>query len=159
MEDMGTKLAKEKKALWNMYISDGRRRSRNVILGAKEELIWEAMSALRDRLRGLDGAELLKRLLPLLNAATRSLGQGMIVHPVRGKDARVLAGHGTMGTTIEGANELPPLLGRFHGRDLIGGFIAVSSDGARVMDMSFQGILEKNEESVRERISRTLFDD
>ncbi len=159
MEEMGTKLAKEKKAIWNMYISEGRRRSRNVILGAKEELIWEAMSALRDRLRGLDGAELLKRLLPLLNAATRSLGQGMIVHPVREKDARVLAAHGTIGTTIERVDELHPYLGRFHGRDLLGGFIAVSSDGARVMDMSFQGILEKNEESVRERISRTLFDE
>lgn len=159
MAEMETKLAKEKKALWNMYISEGRRRSRNVILSAKEELIWETMSALRNRLRGLEGTELSRRLLPLRDIASRALGRDMTLFPVREKDAKALGGKGTMGITIEEAGELPPLLRRFHGRDLIGGFIAVSSDGARVMDMTFQGILEKNEGSVREGISRTLFEE
>ncbi|MCU0798379.1 MAG: V-type ATP synthase subunit E [Candidatus Thermoplasmatota archaeon] len=159
MDDMEIKLAKEKRALWNMYISEGRRRSRNVILSAKEELIWETMSALRNRLRGIEGEELARRLVPLLDAANKVLGRNMTIYPVRGMDASALTGRGTVGTTIVGASELPPLLRRFHGRDLIGGFISVSLDGARVMDMTFQGILEKNEESIREVISRTLFEE
>lgn len=159
MDEMGRKHEKDRKALWNMYISDGKRRSRHAILCAKEELIWEAMSAFRTRLRDMKGPELSLRLLPLVAEARSALGEEMTIFPVRSEDSAVLKGKAVIGLTIEGERDLPQALQRFQGKDLIGGFVAVSSDGSRVMDLTFQGILEKSEDKVREEIARVLFEE
>jgi vacuolar-type H+-ATPase subunit E/Vma4 len=151
------KLEKEKKTLWNMHISEGKRRSRHSLLSSKEELILETISATRIKLSDMRGSELVSNLAILLEHAKSALGPDLRVYPIRTIDADIIRGKVPTGEVLKGARDLPQVLKRFEDKDHIGGFVAVSSDGKKVLDMTFHGLIEKNEERIREEISRTLF--
>ena len=117
----------------------------------------EAITLVRTRMEDLKGEELSGLLLSLLDKARLELGEDMAIHPVRKTDAAGLSGQPGIGAALEDQVELPFELARLKGKDLIGGFIAISLDGKRVLDMSFHGILERDEDGIREMISKALF--
>lgn len=157
IREMEEKLEKEISSIRNVHISDGRRRSRQVLLSAKEELILESLSEIRRRLSSMVGTELDLFLLPLYEKALSILGSDMKVYPIREADRSALVQKGEVELIIEGNEDLPSSISRFKGKDMLGGFIATTSDGSRVVNMSFLGILEKEEDRIREIIASTLF--
>lgn len=157
IREMEEKLEKEISSIRNVHISDGRRRSRQVLLSAKEELILESLSEIRRRLSSMVGTELDLFLLPLYEKALSILGSDMKVYPIREADRSALVQKGEVELIIEGNEDLPSSISRFKGKELLGGFIATTSDGSRVVNMSFLGILEKEEDRIREIIASTLF--
>ncbi|HHD15111.1 MAG TPA: hypothetical protein ENK47_00210 [Euryarchaeota archaeon] len=157
--ELEEKLDKESRTLSNINLSEGKRKARQALLSAKEDLIWETISSIRSHLSSMEGDELLGYLLRMYDKAHSMLGNGMIVYPVRVADASALEGKPNIRDPLETMNVLPPSVSRFKGKDLIGGFLAVSSDGRKVVDMTFQGMLEKKDDRIREIIARTLFGD
>lgn len=153
------KLDRDAKNLRNVYISDGKRKSRQAILSAKEELIWDVISGVRKHMQEMEGDELEGFLNPMFEKARRSLGNDMIVYPVRKRDMEILKGRQKMGTVLEEGGIDETAVRRFKGHDLLGGFIASSGDGRKVLDMTFCGVLNRDEENIREVIARTLFGD
>ncbi len=157
LRDLRARCEKEKRTIWNMYISDGKRKARHSILCAKEDVIWDALGSIRTRLREMDIGELIRRLPPLILEVQRSLGPGARIFAVRAIDARALNGKAPLAGVLESGGPEVALVQRFKGKDLIGGFIAVSARGDRILDMSFSGMLDRNEERVRELVSRAIF--
>jgi len=142
--------------LRNQYVSEARRNGRHSMLHAKEKMILEALSSVRTRLKDLKGPDLERFLLAMLQRTRAVLGEDFIVYPVRPMDAMLLQGHCKVAQTVPGSPS-GEFSVRFAGRDLIGGFLAFSSDGKRVMDMTFQGMLDREDDRIRETISRALF--
>lgn len=157
LSEMDRSMMREAENLRNIYISDGKRKSRQAILSAKEELIWDTISNVRSRMGEMDSEALSACLLPILSRASDTLGGDMIVYPVRERDARVLSGKARIGQVIENGSSGLSAVERYRGHDLIGGFIASSGAGERIIDMTFAGILSRDEERLREIIARTLF--
>ena len=87
------------------------------------------------------------------------LGDQIQVYPVRPEDAKVLGSDPTIRDLVSNNHGSEGPLSRYQGTDLLGGFIAITLDGERVVDMSFHGLLERNEDRIREVIARTLFGD
>jgi V/A-type H+-transporting ATPase subunit E len=157
LESLNERLEKDLANTRNVHISDGKRKARQALLSAKEDLIWETISLVRKRFSEMKESELSLYLEPMYEKASRALDGRMSVYPVRNLDASVLSGKSGMEETLEGGSVLPESVSRFRNRDLIGGFIAVSSEGRKVVNMSFSGLLEKEEERIREKIARMLF--
>lgn len=157
LDEREKKLEKEIKNTRNIHISDGKRKARQALLSAKEDLIWETISLVRKRFSEMGPAELENYLHPMFEKASSSLGQDMIVYPVREMDRDILSKMKNVQTPLEDMENPPETVSRYKGRDMIGGFIAVASDGKKVVNMTFSGILEKEEEKVRETIARKLF--
>lgn len=159
ISELERKLEREVANTRNIYISDGKRKARQALLLSKEELIWDAIHAIRENMKTLSSEDLRSYLDPMLNRTRQMLGNDMVVYPVRDEDARVLE----TSTEIEGlvSDFFRPgtPLDRYKGMDLLGGFIATTGDGERIVDMSFHGLLERNEEQIREIIAKTLFGD
>ncbi len=155
--DLQKKLDKEMITSRNILISDGKRKARQALLSSKEDLIWETLSEVRKWFSKMDESELYTYLVPLYDKASTIIGQGMIVYPVRDLDAIVLKGKPGVQMSIETSTTLPSSVNRYKGKDLIGGIIATTSDGSKVVNMSFHGLIEKEEERIREIIARTLF--
>jgi vacuolar-type H+-ATPase subunit E/Vma4 len=151
------KLEKEMRTKMNILVSEGKRKSRQAILAAKEDMIWDAISNIRIRLSSLESSELSSYLLPLYDKASRFLGSDLKVYPVNEKDHEILKGKQGVNSPIGLTDDLPEPVKRYKGIDLLGGFIATSSDYSRIMNMSFAGILEKEEDRIREIIAKTLF--
>ena len=96
---------------------------------------------------------------PMLVRTKEMLGEDMVVFPVRNEDARVLESSIQVEGLVTEVSGPGATLIRYKGTDLLGGFIATTPNGERVVDMSFHGLLERNEEQIREVIARTLFGD
>jgi vacuolar-type H+-ATPase subunit E/Vma4 len=143
----------------NIYMSDGKRKARQALLLSKEELIWDAIYAIRDNMKMLSGERLRSYLDPMLDRTREMLGGDMVVFPVRNEDASVLESSTKIESLVSEASRPGASLNRYRGADLLGGFIATTRNGERIVDMSFHGLLEKNEEQIREVIARTLFGD
>ena len=143
----------------NILISDGRRKARQALLLSKEELIWDAIYAIREKMKALSGDELRTYLDPMMERAMEVLGEDMAVFPVRNEDAEVLDPSTNIEGLVSEVNGPGAVLKRYQGTDLLGGFIATTRDGERIVDMSFHGLMERNEERIREVIARTLFGD
>ncbi|MGA1821998.1 MAG: V-type ATP synthase subunit E [Thermoplasmatota archaeon] len=157
ISEMERSMMREAENLRNIYISDGKRKSRQAILSAKEELIWDTISDVRRRMGELEGEALSSCLVPILEKASNTLGKGMIIYPVRERDAEVLSNRARIGGIIEKGGAGLPTIERYKGHDLIGGFIASSESGDRIIDMTFAGILSRDEDRMREIIAKTLF--
>jgi V/A-type H+-transporting ATPase subunit E len=157
MDERGKKLQKEILNTRNIHVSDGKRKARQAMLSAKEDLIWETISLIRKRFSEMDAEELSGFLIPMYEKAKGSLGENLKVYPVRRVDRDVLSGYQGILESMEDMGTIPAAISRFGSRDLIGGFVAVASDGRKVVNMSFLGLLEKEEERIRETIARTLF--
>ena len=142
--------------LRNQYLSEARRNERHLMLQAKEGMILEALASVKARLRDMKGPDLERFLLSMLLRTRAAIGEDLVVHPVRPMDAMLLQGHCRVAQTVPGSSS-GEISARFAGRDPIGGFIAFSSDSKRVMDMTFQGILDREDERIRETISRALY--
>ncbi len=143
----------------NIYLSEGKRRSRQTILSAKEQLIWDAFVELRRLIRSLEGRSLENFLKWRADRCRAVLGDDMVLRPVREVDRKALVELGERcGPAVSGTSEgyINALQG---GRDLLGGFIASSSDGRRIIDMTFLGLMEKDEDPIREKIAKELFGD
>jgi vacuolar-type H+-ATPase subunit E/Vma4 len=143
----------------NIYISDGKRKARQALLLSKEELIWDAICAIRENIKKLSGDRLGQYLVPMVTRAKEILGKDMLVYPVRDEDALVLEDNTQIQGLVSDHSGPGKPLNRYSGTDLLGGFIALTRDGDRIVDMSFHGLLERNEEKIREVIARTLFGD
>jgi vacuolar-type H+-ATPase subunit E/Vma4 len=143
----------------NIYISDGKRKARQALLLSKEELIWDAICAIRENMKMLSGERLRSYLEPMLNRTRVMLEEDMGVYAVRNEDARVLETSTKIESLVSEASGPGASLNRYRGVDLLGGFIATTRNGERIVDMSFQGLLERNEEQIREVIAKTLFGD
>lgn len=151
------RLQKEANSRTNIILSEGRRKSRQAILTAKEDLIWDAMARIRERLSSMGQDELRTFLDPYFEKARGSLGEDLLIFPVRDIDARALKEKGNIKASLAQTDEVPEPLSHYASRDLLGGFLAASPDRRRMMNMTFQGILEKNEDSIRETIAKRLF--
>lgn len=158
-EEIKGRLEKDKKTIWNMYTSESRRRSRHTILCMKEDLISETLSATRNRLAGMRGEELASKIDALLDNAKHALGADLIVNPARKLDAELMMGRVTLGPILDSGQVPSSVLSRFSSRDNIGGLVASSADGSRVLDMTFYGLMEKKMELIREEIARSLFEE
>jgi vacuolar-type H+-ATPase subunit E/Vma4 len=157
VSDLKRKLDKELETTRNIYISEGKRKARQALLSSKEDLIWESISEVRKHLASMRGTELSIYLISMYEKASEALGKDMIVYPVRDVDAEVLSGKNGIKGILDNSTDLPVNIGRLRGKDMLGGFIATTSDGSRVVNMSFQGLIEKEEEMIREIIARELF--
>ncbi len=157
IKELEKKLLKELENIKNVHLSDGKRKARQALLSAKEDLIWETISLVRKRFSEMDEEELASYLIPMYEKTSEALGDGISVYPVRDIDLKVLSGKPGVKGKI---SEIKVLLGpvsRSNETDLLGGFIGVGSDGKKVVNMTFSGILDKEEERIRETIARTLF--
>ena len=152
------KLERDLRTHRNIYISDGKRKSRQAILSAKEEVIWDAMSEIRKRMGKMEGEQLRSLLVKLGERAEGSLGDDMKVYPVRKADAEVIGDRWNISGIIEDGVQ-DDIMDRFGGRELIGGFVAVSGQGNKILDMTFCGILSRDREENREIIAKELFGD
>ncbi|MCK5773040.1 MAG: V-type ATP synthase subunit E [Thermoplasmata archaeon] len=159
LEDLDRKLVREKGRMKNIHLSDGKRKARKAVLEMKESLIMDAFSSIRRRMGELNGDDLSSLLLRLMANARGEVGQEVTIYPVRQEDLDAVRGEVGIGPIVQDTKDLPWQITRMRSKDLIGGFIAISSDGNRVLDMSFNGLLERDEEGIREMISRMLFSD
>jgi V/A-type H+-transporting ATPase subunit E len=157
LDEREKKLQKEIKNTRNIHISDGKRKARQALLSAKEDLIWETISLVRKRFSEMGPQELETYLHPMFDKASSSLGQDMMVYPIREMDSEILSKMKDVHSPLEEMEDPPETVSRYRGKDMIGGFIAVASDGKKVVNMTFSGILEKEEERIREAIARKLF--
>lgn len=157
VSEKNSKLEKECSSRMNILISEGRRKSRQAILTAKEDLIWDAIANIRSRLSSLQGVDLSTFLEPLYTRAADSLGMDLKIYAVRKIDQDALKTRVSDIVLLSDKSRIPSDLIRYSNMDLLGGFIATSSDSSMMMNMTFSGILEKEEERIREKIARTLF--
>jgi len=157
VSEKDSRLEKECSSRMNILISEGRRKSRQAILTAKEDLIWDAIANIRSRLSSLQGDDLLTFLEPLYARAADSLGTDLKIYAVRKIDQDALKTRVSDIVLLSDKSRIPSDLSRYSDMNLLGGFIATSSDSSRMMNMTFAGILEKEEERIRENIARTLF--
>lgn len=158
MACMERNLEKEIGQTRNIYISDGKRKARQAILSSKEELIWDTLFAIRDRIKNLSMDELGAYLQPMLTRTLETIGNDAIIYAVRSKDKEALSRK----VRVEGILEGPAIdsepLSRFKDVDLLGGFIAIAKNGGMLVDMTFHGLLERNEDRIRETIAEDLFE-
>ncbi len=159
LEGLNRKLIREKERMKNIHLSDGKRKARKTVLEMKESLIMDTISSIRGSMGELKGEDLSDLLLRMMANARAEVGQDVAVYPVRQEDLNAVRGQVGIGPVIQDADDLPWQISRMKSKGLIGGFIAISSDGKRVLDMSFNGLLERDEERVREMISKVLFTD
>ncbi|MEA3559504.1 MAG: V-type ATP synthase subunit E [Candidatus Thermoplasmatota archaeon] len=157
LEGRGRELKRDLETIRNIYISDGKRKARQALLSSKEELIWSAICAIREAIKALPRDDLKAYLGSMMEKAGGILGDDLRSYPVREIDREILSSVNDVGPLVSEAGNIEPLLERYTGIDLLGGFIAVGSDGQKVMDMTFHGVLERKEEMLRETIARTLF--
>ncbi|MBN1538525.1 MAG: V-type ATP synthase subunit E [Candidatus Thermoplasmatota archaeon] len=155
---MERNLEKEIRQTRNIYISDGKRKARQAILSSKEELIWDALSAIRGRIKKLSQDELAAYLHPMLSRTLESLGNDAVVYAVGSKDEEVLSKKVHVEGVLEGSTIDSEPLSRFKGADLLGGFIAIARNGSMLADMTFHGLMERNEDRIRETIAEDLFE-
>jgi len=155
---MDRSLQRELRDVTNVKVSDAERKARQSILSAKEEMIWETLTGIRKAFSERGGVDLRELLSNQVSVAKRSLGNDMEVYAVRGTDAEILR---SIGVRVEGILESdddpPEKVKRYMGKDLIGGFMAFSIDGKKVLDLSFQGMIDRDLEGIRGRISEVLF--
>ncbi|MGA1848823.1 MAG: V-type ATP synthase subunit E [Thermoplasmatota archaeon] len=159
LQELNKKLEREAANTRNIYISDGRRKARQALLSSKEELIWDAICAIRKRIKELDGEELERYLGPMMDRSKEMLGGDFQVFPIRDRDANILSKRIKVSELLDKVLDDEGPLSRFRGTDMLGGFVAISKDGDRIIDMTFHGLLERNEERIRETIARILFGD
>ena len=159
ISEMEHKLGKEIEQTRNIYISDGKRKARQALLSSKEELIWDAICSIRERIKELDGEELRSYLDPMISKAIGIIGTDARVFAVREKDSNILVKKIPVTGVVEDFVNSSEILSKYRGTDLLGGFIATSPDGERVVDMTFHGLLDRNEERIRETIADRLFRD
>ncbi len=159
LEDLDRKLVRAKERTRNIHLSEGRRKARQTVLEMKEDLIMDAIFGIREGMGELDGDDLSDLLLRMLTNARAEVGQDVIAYPVRQEDLNAMSGQAGIGSVIRDTDDLPWQISRMKGKDLIGGFIAMSPDGKRVLDMSFNGVLDRDEDRIREMISKMLFSD
>ncbi len=159
ISEMEKGLKREITNIRNIYISDGKRKARQALLSSKEELIWDTICAIRGGMSELKDERLGSYLQPMLSRSKKVLGDRIRVYPVRPEDAKVLGSDPAIKGLVSNNLGSEGPLSRYQGTDLLGGFIAITPDGERVVDMSFHGLLERNEERIREVIARTLFGD
>jgi len=159
LKELRKKLERDEKNTRNIYISDGRRKARQALLSSKEELIWDTICAIRKRIKDLGGDELEQYLDPMIDRSMEVLGKDLLVYPVRDKDEKVISRRLKITGSLQGSIGEEGPLSRFKGTDMLGGFVAMSEDGNRIMDMTFHGLLERNEERIRETIAKVLFGD
>jgi vacuolar-type H+-ATPase subunit E/Vma4 len=159
LQELNKKLERDAVNTRNIYISDGRRKARQALLSSKEELIWDAICAIRKRIKDLDGEEVEQYLGPMMDRSVEVLGNDFLVYPIRKEDSKVLSKRVKVNELLEEILKDEGPLSRFRGTDMLGGFVAMSRDGERIMDMTFHGLLERNEERIRETIARILFGD
>ena len=159
LEDRDRILSRDLANTRNIYVSDGKRKARQAVLSSKEEVIWDAICEIRKSIKELPQEKLGSHLLGLVEDARATLGEDMSIYPVREIDRRVLDGSGSIDGLLEGSLDSHPRLSRFKGPDLLGGFVAVNTSGNMVLDMTYRGIIERNEELLRELIARKLFDE
>ncbi len=155
--ELEKKLLKELENIKNVHLSDGKRKARQALLSAKEDLIWETISLVRKKFSDMEEDELATYLIPMYEKTSKALGEEISVYPVRDIDMKVLSGRSGVKGKINGIKVKPGIVSRSNDMDLLGGFIAVASDGKKVVNMTFSGILDKDEERIRETIARTLF--
>lgn len=157
LEERNRVLQRDLENTRNIYISDGKRKSRQAMLSSKEELIWDAICEIRKAIKDLPEEVLRNHLTRLLEDSRNILGDSITIYPVRMIDGELLKGSGQIGPLVSESIGSEPQLARFRGVDLLGGFIVVGPEGQKVLDMTFHGIIERNEERLRETIARTLF--
>jgi vacuolar-type H+-ATPase subunit E/Vma4 len=144
----------------NIHISDAKRKARQALLCAKEELIWDTLCGVRKRMSEMEGDELGRIYDRLVVTTLGSMGEEAEVYAVRELDAKMLANRNvSVNGVIERTPDPPEKLRPYTSRDLIGGFIAFSQNGRMVLDLSFQGLIDRDMERIRERISEVLFKD
>ncbi|MBN1391032.1 MAG: V-type ATP synthase subunit E [Candidatus Thermoplasmatota archaeon] len=157
ISEMESRLTKEIEQTMNVSLSDGKRKAREALLSAKEELIWDAMSAVRERIKHLSDDELGSYLHLMLSRTLGMLGDDAVVYAVGDRDLKVLSNERTMVRVLEGHLMDREPFSRFKGKELLGGFIAADRKGSMVVDMTFQGLMDRNEERIRETIAEHLF--
>jgi vacuolar-type H+-ATPase subunit E/Vma4 len=107
----------------------------------------------------MEGEELERYLGPMMDRSVEVLGEDFTVHAIREEDMKVLSKRVKVTGLLENILDEEGPLSRFKGTDMLGGFVAMSKDGERIIDMTFHGFLERNEERIRETIARILFGD
>ncbi|MGA1793293.1 MAG: V-type ATP synthase subunit E, partial [Thermoplasmatota archaeon] len=129
ISEMEHKLGKEIEQTRNIYISDGKRKARQALLSSKEELIWDAICSIRERIKELDGEELRSHLDSMISKAIEIIGSDARVFAVREKDSRILVKKIPVTGLVEDFVISSEILSKYRGTDLLGGFIATSPDG------------------------------
>jgi len=157
IKELNGSLKKEIRSIVNINISNGKRISRAVLLSAKEEVILRTVSLVRKELGDIDTDVLERYLFLMYDQAVRLLGEDIMIFPVREIDFELLKEKKGIKAVIGSASSLPEKIMRFRSTDLIGGFIASTTDGSRILNMSFAGLIEREEEAIREIIARVLF--
>ncbi|MFO8051360.1 MAG: V-type ATP synthase subunit E [Thermoplasmatota archaeon] len=157
LEERERRLRRDLTNTRNIYISDGRRKARQAMLSIKEDLIWETIYNIRSSLLDLSQEDLKEHLSGLVRDSEDILGEDMSIYPVRDVDRRIISEMHDVGPLVSEAAEEEPQLQRYRATDLLGGFIAVNSNGQKVLDMTFHGLLDRKEDDLREIIAHTLF--
>ena len=157
LEQRRTRLEREIKEAENVILSEGRRKAKREVLKAKEELILKTVGELRKRIASVEGEVLERLLISLLEDVKTRMGEDMIVYPVREMDRGPLSKKMAVEGPLEGRKVLPAQLDLGRGRELLGGFFVISGDGKRAVDMTFDGILERDMEGIRSAVSDELF--
>ncbi|MGA1820205.1 MAG: V-type ATP synthase subunit E [Thermoplasmatota archaeon] len=153
------RLEKEIEQTRNIYISDGKRKARQALLSSKEELIWDAICSIREKIKELDGEGLRSYIDPMVSRTIGMIGSDARVYAVRERDSKILTKNIRVTGLVQDLMDESEMLSKYRGTDLLGGFIAASPNGERVVDMTFHGLLDRNDERIREMIADRLFKD
>ncbi|AEH25237.1 V-type ATP synthase subunit E [Pyrococcus yayanosii] len=127
-------------------------------LALQEELIEEALNAIRDRLANLPKAEYLETIKGLLKASIEELGEEKV---------RVSSNEETLKLIAENIDEIKAFLRESLGREVslelgekietIGGVVVENQDGSVRVDNTFEARMERMIGELRATIARILF--
>ena len=128
----------------NIHLSEARRVSRRIILGAREDLINECFRLAKERLRNLPGTEYNNVMVRLIKDSMPLINNRGSVTLTREEDKVII-------------NRFPSLTVRTHVKPGLGGLILESADGKIVVDNTFEAILERKKEDIRTEVANILF--
>ncbi|RLF55594.1 MAG: hypothetical protein DRN40_05360 [Thermoplasmata archaeon] len=156
---------KESERLRNLILSSARRKAKETLAAAKEEVIWEVITRTKESLKGFSGEEYIKWLLEVIEGGEELLGKDSLIFPVREEDLPELkkrfgerVKESLINSNTAGLNpRVASLIEEYVGADLIGGVIMVAPDGSMIGDYTLAGRLKRKHEEIRERVSRALF--
>ena len=76
---------RERERVRNLILSSGRRKSKEMVSSAKEEMIWEVISQLKERLRSLEGERYREWVKGVIDEGERLVGENCyILNGLRG---------------------------------------------------------------------------
>lgn len=164
-EEKERQYRKESERIRNLVLSSARRKAKETLAAAKEEIIWEVITRTQENLRRFRGEEYTKWLFEVIERGEELLGRGSFIFPVREEDLEVLkkkfgdrVKENLLTSSTEGLDpRVASLIEEYLGEDHLGGVVMVASDGSMIGDYTLAGRLKRRQEQIRERVSRALF--